>query len=73
MTRRTLPKKATLAGLNAAMKAEGINATLYKGNGYFYFISEQYIDIPSIYIFALNQVTHDEMMSHIRDSWKCAR
>lgn len=74
MKRKPLPqKKATLAGLNAAMKKEGINATLYKGNGYFYFISPEYIDVPSIYIFALHQVTHDEMMEHIRDSWKVAR
>jgi len=62
--------RATLAGLNKAMRAEGIGATLVKGAGYFYFVdTPELCSVPSIYIYALNQVTHDEMMAHIRQSW----
>lgn len=59
-------KRATMAALNAQMKAEGIDAELVKGNGYFYFSGPTYY--PSIYVYALNQMGFDEWMQHIRSA-----
>lgn len=63
--------RPTLRAINAAARAEGIEATLYKGNGYFYFQSDGCQHVPSIYSYALNQFASvEDFMTHVRDAWK---
>jgi hypothetical protein len=54
--------KATIAKVNASIKALGGNEILVKGDGYFYFAEGKAIDWPSVYVYRISDLTLDRWL-----------
>lgn len=57
--------RLTFAGVNKALKAEGINAELVQGEGYLYFVGDdvELAGSTSIYVCKLNHTTLDIILA----------
>jgi len=59
----------SLRSVNKAIKVAGIDATLIRGEGYFYFVGDAVsIDAPSVYVYRINNQTISEWIAHARTS-----
>lgn len=68
--------RLTIANVNKAIAAEGLEIELVKGAGYFYFAPlnpDDFLDAPSVMVYALSHSTFAEWMAEAREAAKYLR
>jgi hypothetical protein len=61
--------RTTVATINKLMKANGIQATMYRGNGYYYFMPHiDNFQIHSIYTNCISNWKPEDIMDEIREN-----
>jgi hypothetical protein len=61
--------KTTIATINKVMKDNGINATMYRGNGYYYFMAnDNTFQIKSIYTNCISMWKPEDILDEIKSN-----
>ncbi len=60
-------KKTTTATVNKLFKERSPGITIYRGNGYYYFVSKKYL-IHSLYVNSISSVAPEEIVEYALDN-----
>lgn len=60
MTKATNTKQVT-----KALRKAGLAVECFKGNGYVYFLADNHVEIDSVYVCYLNELTVEQYVEHV--------
>lgn len=65
MTKATTTKQVT-----KALRKAGFAVECYKGEGYVYFVADSGIEVDSVYVCYLNELSVERYVEHVADAFK---